>query len=148
MGLASGPMVVGNMGSNKRFDYTMMGSDVNLASRLEGVNKVYGTPILISGTTRESLPGSFICREIDTVMVVGQKKPVTIWEPMLSETEFGSSYSKGLKLYRNGDFKAALEFFAGNAGDPPSKTMAERCWKFMKTGTPDDWDGTWVLTSK
>ena len=148
MGLASGPMVVGNMGSDKRFDYTMMGSDVNLASRLEGVNKVYGTPILISSTTRNALPDSFICREIDTVMVVGQKKPVTIWEPMLSETQFGSAYSEGLRLYRNGDFKAALEFFSRNTEDPPSETMAARCRKFMKTGTPDDWNGTWVLTSK
>jgi adenylate cyclase len=148
MGLASGPMVVGNMGSDKRFDYTMMGSDVNLASRLEGVNKVYGTPILISDTTRNALPGSFICREIDTVMVVGQKKPVTIWEPMLSKTEFSGPYSEGLKLYRNGDFKTAIEFFNRNAGDPPSKAMAERCRKFMESGTPDNWDGTWVLTSK
>jgi len=148
MGLASGVMVVGNMGSDKRFDYTMMGSDVNLASRLEGVNKVYGTPILISGTTRNSLPGSFICREIDTVMVVGQKTPVTIWEPMLQKSVYTSQYGKGLLLYRNGDFKTAIEFFNSNAEDPPSETMAERCRGFMKTGTPDGWDGTWVLTSK
>jgi adenylate cyclase len=148
IGLASGVMVVGNMGSDKRFDYTMMGSDVNLASRLEGLNKVYGTPILISGTTRNSLPGSFICREIDTVTVVGQKTSVTIWEPMLQESAYTSQYGKGLRVYRNGDFRSALGFFAGNAGDPPSETMAERCRELIRTKTPDNWDGTWVLTSK
>jgi len=148
MGLASGVMVVGNMGSNKRFDYTMMGSDVNLASRLEGVNKVYGTPVLISGTTRNALPDNFICREIDTVMVVGQKTPVTIWEPMLQKSVYTSQYGKGLLLYRNGDFKTAIEFFNSNAEDPPSETMAKRCRRFIRTGTPDGWNGTWVLTSK
>ena len=148
MGLASGTMVVGNMGSSKRFDYTMMGTDVNLASRLEGVNKVYGTPILISNTTREALPKSIVCREIDTVMVVGQKKPVIIWEPMVKESPFRESYRKGLELYRNGDFRPALEEFMAIQEDPPAITMAIRCRKFLENGTPEDWNGTWVLTSK
>lgn len=148
IGLASGSMVVGNMGSSKRFDYTMMGTDVNLASRLEGVNKVYGTPILISNTTRELLPESIICREIDTVMVMGQKTPVTIWEPVLEKPPFSEKYSKALKLYRNGDFHSALKLFIDITEDPPARTMASRCSRFISEGTPFDWDGTWVLTSK
>ena len=148
MGLATGSMVVGNMGSNKRFDYTMMGTDVNLASRLEGVNKVYGTPILISNTTKEALPESVICREIDIVMVVGQKTPVTIWEPVLEEPVFTAKYGKALKLYRKGDFQSALKLFMEIPEDHPSRTMAVRCKKFIKEGAPSDWDGTWVLTSK
>ncbi len=148
IGLASGSMVVGNMGSSKRFDYTMMGTDVNLASRLEGVNKVYGTPILISNSTREFLPASVICREIDTVMVMGQKTPVTIWEPVLKLPVFAEQYSKALKLYRNGNFQSALKLFMEIPEDPPSGTMAARCRGFIDKGTPLNWRGTWVLTSK
>ncbi len=148
MGLASGSMVVGNMGSSKRFDYTMMGTDVNLASRLEGVNKVYGTPILISNTTKEFLPSGIICREIDTVMVVGQKTPVKIWLPVLSEPPFAEKYSRALKLYRTGDFEPAKMLFDEIPSDPPSQTMAFRCKHFLEDGSPSDWDGTWILTSK
>ena len=148
MGLASGPMVVGNMGSTRRFDYTMMGSDVNLASRLEGVNKVYGTGILIAGTTRKGLPGDIKCREIDTVMVVGQKTPVTIWEPLLEETEAHMAYSKALKIYRAGRFAEAAELFRSIQGDPPSQVMAERCAIFIEKGVPENWNGVWILSSK
>jgi adenylate cyclase len=148
MGLASGSMVVGNMGSSKRFDYTMMGTDVNLASRLEGVNKVYGTPILIANTTREFLPAGIICREIDTVMVVGQKTPVTIWQPVLSAPPFTEKYSKALNLYRTGNFETAEKLFEEIPHDPPSKTMASRCKHYRQEGSPSEWDGTWILTSK
>ncbi|MCK5036746.1 MAG: adenylate/guanylate cyclase domain-containing protein [Candidatus Sabulitectum sp.] len=148
MGLASGSMVVGNMGSNKRFDYTMMGTDVNLASRLEGVNKVYSTPILISNATKEFLPESIKCREIDTVMVMGQKTPVTIWEPVLKMPAFAEKYNQALQLYRNGDFPLAMKQFLEIEEDGPSRTMSSRCRKFIRDGTPSDWEGTWVLTSK
>jgi len=148
MGLASGSMVVGNMGSDKRFDYTMMGTDVNLASRLEGVNKVYSTAILISNTTKEFLPESIKCREIDTVMVMGQKTPVTIWEPVLQMPVFAEKYSRALKLYRSGEFHLAMKLFLEIKQDGPSKTMVSRCKGFIQEGTPAEWDGTWVLTSK
>lgn len=148
MGLASGPMVVGNMGSTRRFDYTMMGSDVNLASRLEGVNKVYGTGILIADTTRKGLPGDIRCREVDTVLVVGQKTPVTIWEPLLEETDAHRSYSKALRIYRAGRFTEAEELFRAIQGDPPSLKMAERCAIFNEKGVPESWNGVWILSSK
>ncbi len=148
MGLASGSMVVGNMGSNKRFDYTMMGTDVNLASRLEGVNKVYSTPILISNTTKEFLPKTIRCREIDTVMVMGQKTPVTIWEPVLKMPVFAEKYNQALQLYRSGNFSLAMRQFLEIKEDGPSITMSSRCRKFIRDGTPSDWEGTWVLTSK
>lgn len=148
MGLASGPMVVGNMGSVKRFDYTMMGSDVNLASRLEGVNKVYGTGILIADSTRKQIPENIVCREIDTVMVVGQKIPVTVWEPCLQEHEWFARYSEALGLYRQGSFEKALEIFGSNTDDPPSAEMARRCGSFIEKGAPENWSGVWVLSSK
>ncbi len=148
MGLASGSMVVGNMGSSKRFDYTMMGTDVNLASRLEGVNKVYGTPILISDTTKQKLPDTILCRKIDVVMVVGQHTPVTIWEPVLEMPSCAATYSEAMEFYCNGDFKTALKIFDKILNDSPSRTMATRCKNFINEGTPSSWNGTWVLTSK
>lgn len=148
IGLASGPMVVGNMGSEKRFDYTMMGSDVNLASRLEGVNKVYGTELLISDVTRKDLPPDIQCREIDTIMVVGQNNPVTIWQPCILKNTVHINYEKALDLYRQGNFAAALEVFMSCHNDPPASVMADRCKSFMEGGTPVNWNGTWVLSSK
>lgn len=148
IGLASGPMVVGNMGSLKRFDYTMMGSDVNLASRLEGVNKVYGTEILIAGGTRSELPGDILCREIDTVMVVGQKTPVTIWEPYIEGRGVPAAYQEALALYRRGDFSGAGAIFAEYPSDKPSAVMAARCEAFIEKGAPENWSGVWILSSK
>jgi adenylate cyclase len=148
IGLASGQMVVGNMGSDKRFDYTIMGSDVNLASRLEGVNKVYGTGILISGTTRELLPESFPCREIDTVMVVGQKTPVTIWEPLTETTPATEAYARGLALYRQRRWKEAEKAFESAGDDPPSCFMAAECRQYACEPPPGNWNGIRILTSK
>ena len=148
MGLASGPMVVGNMGSVKRFDYTMMGTDVNLASRLEGVNKVYGTKILIADRTRKELPEDMICREIDTVMVVGQKTPVTVWEPCLKKEDWFDTYAEALGYYRNGEFERALGLFVSIPDDSPSREMSRRCGIFIEKGAPENWSGTWILSSK
>ena len=148
IGLASGPMVVGNMGSEKRFDYTIMGSDVNLASRLEGVNKVYGTEILLADHTRQGLPEDILCREIDTVLVVGQKKPVTIWEPVDQLMQCHHNYAEALKLYRAGSFSQAEQLFKLNTDDLTSAVMSLRCREFIEKGEPENWNGVWTLTSK
>ncbi|PIE53140.1 hypothetical protein CSA37_03295 [Candidatus Fermentibacteria bacterium] len=148
IGLASGPMVVGNMGSEKRFDYTIMGSDVNLASRLEGVNKFYGTEILMAGATRAYLPENIITRKIDTVLVVGQKKPVTIWEPISSLEPVHTDYEAAMDLYRKGLFEEAERVFSAHPEDPPSCVLADRCRKLAEKGCPHSWNGIWKLTSK
>ena len=156
IGLATGDMVVGNMGSEKRFDYTIMGSTVNLGSRLEGVNKVYGTSVMVPTETMQDAGGGFVFRELDTVRVVGQQQPVTIFQLLCREGELTEevsssldSYARGLEMYRNGRFSEAAEVFSA-AGDLPSAIMANRCREMSREpgdGSPD-WTGVFNLTSK
>ncbi|MCK5115341.1 MAG: adenylate/guanylate cyclase domain-containing protein [Candidatus Aegiribacteria sp.] len=156
IGLSTGDMVVGNMGSSKRFDYTVMGSTVNLGARLEGANKVYSTSIMVQENTFRSAKNEFIFRELDTIRVVGQQEPVTIYELKCRQDEITDDleavlreYSKALTLYRRGDFKDAERIFSG-AGDPTSLVMAQRCRKMADDYTDDldNWDGVFNLSSK
>ncbi len=156
IGLSTGEMVVGNMGSSKRFDYTVMGSTVNLGSRLEGVNKVYGTSIMVPEKTYSDASDAFIFRELDTIRVVGQKIPVNVFELICakddltdSQKKILESYSEALKLYREGRFEDAKKKFS-LIDDPPSIVMAERCRHLMEEyGDSDkDWDGVFNLSSK
>ncbi len=159
IGLCSGMSVVGNMGSAKRMDYTMMGDTVNTAARLEGVNKIYGTYTLISQTTAALAGGKFITREIDKIKVLGKKEPVTIYT-LTSQAEAVSefqtkalkSYKKGIVAYRLRDWKTAASFFETALAiwpdDRPSQTMLQRCRQFDATPPADDWDGSAVMLSK
>jgi len=156
-GLNTGLMTVGNMGSSRRFDYTMMGSSVNLASRLEGVNKVYGTWIMASRATVEAAGEEFIFRELDTIRVVGQKTPVDIFELLgyresvpVEAARLASSYAEALAAYREGSFDRALGMFEALAagGDPVSGAMAGRCADLSARGRIDGWDGVYDMTSK
>lgn len=159
VGLCSGPAVVGNMGSRKRFDYTMMGDTVNTAARLEGVNKQYGTYVMISHSTYELVKGKMVARELDAVNVVGKAVPVKIYEligeigrvdaPTLQALQ---SYASGLNAYRQRQWDAAERFFHQVMGimpnDAPSRIMIDRCAAYRENAPPDDWDGAFVLTSK
>ena len=156
IGLATGDMVVGNMGSSRRFDYTVMGSTVNLGSRLEGVNKVYGTSIMVPGETMLDAGDGFVFRELDTVRVVGQKQPVDIYqliclrEHLTAEIrDYMEKYAEGLRLYRKGSFTLAADAFAA-AADLPSAIMANRCRAMAQEpgDGAEDWNGVYNLTSK
>ena len=138
-GINSGPMLVGNLGSSYRFAYGVLGDHVNLASRLEGLNRVYGTDILIGENTADLVDGAFVLRELDMVRVKGRHQAVRIYELLARAggtlprelAEVLGLYAAGLEAYRKQLWDDALQLFAQclalRPEDGPSRTMAERC---------------------
>ncbi len=159
-GVNSGPMLVGNMGSAHRFSYGVLGDHVNLASRLEGLNKAYGTEILIGENTASLLEGSFVLREVDWVRVKGREQPLSVYELVArkvdalpkEQMEALDHYSEGLEAYRSQRWQAALEQFENVLSllpkDEPSRVLAERCRVYMVSPPGKDWDGVFQQTTK
>ncbi len=153
IGVNTGPAVVGNMGSRNRFDYTMLGDAVNLAARLEGANKQFGTYTMISESTRDLIGNEFAVRELGRVVVVGRREPVTVFEPMFSEVyendrERLAIFDKGLQLFYRGAFEAAMETFSAiRDQDPAAAAYMEKC-RDMQISQPKPWTGVWTLTTK
>ena len=159
MGLNSGPMVVGNMGSAQRMNYTIMGDAVNLAARLEGANKAYGSHMMISERTYQACENYVDVRELDTIRVVGKKEAVKVYELLDKKNETPSSlsdlvaqFSGALKKYQERDFLAAKALFDNClniiAADGPSRVYSERCALYLESPPPLDWDGVFTLTEK
>lgn len=158
VGISSGPMVVGNMGSLRRFDYTAMGDSVNLGSRLEGLNKEYGSNIIISEETYKIAKGAIICRELDSVRVKGKDLPVRIYELIGAQTvpagmaEIIPLFEKALELYRSRQFDEAILLFRKvleiKPNDGPSKLFIKRCEEMRIYPPPSDWDGVYTMTTK
>jgi adenylate cyclase len=150
IGINTGEAVVGNMGADMRFDYTAIGDNVNLASRLEGLTKQYGAHIIVSDTTREAAGNGFIFREIDLVRVKGKQKPVAVFELLVDNHAIVAPFTEGLGLYRGKSFAEAFGIFSGLAerGDKASVLYAERCREFLKDPPGAEWDGVFVARTK
>jgi adenylate cyclase len=154
VGMNTGPAVVGNMGSRNRFDYTMLGDQVNLAARLEGINKQFGTYTMVSESVIRGMAGAFPARELSRVAVVGRKEPVTVYEPMLPEERSARAplldvFARGLAEYYSGRFAEALRAFSETAGaDPAAAAYARRCQALLDRPPEGGWTGVWVMTEK
>ena len=157
IGVNSGEMLVGNIGSRRRFNYTVLGDAVNLAARLESANKQYGSKILVSDSTATLCSATIRFRALDTVRVVGRQQPVTIFEPLgeLGEAlnvEIGSEqlqhYASALAAYRSGDFEAAYEEFTALEGDAAALRAADRALALVNDPPDEPWDGVTNLDTK
>lgn len=158
IGINTGPMIVGNMGSVERFDYTAMGDSVNLGSRLEGANKSYKTNIIISEFTFERVKNNFTCMELDSVRVKGKKRPVKIYSlvgyenlPNIQE-EVINQFNQGIAFYKKKKWDKAINIFENITAIDPDLYAAyvyiERCLDLKKNPPPPDWDGVYTMTTK
>lgn len=151
VGMNTGAVAVGNMGSYERFNYTILGDAANLASRLEGANKAFGTYAMVSETTWEASGGRFVGRELGRLRVVGRKAPVRVYElagmPGEPRPEHFAPFEEALALFYEGRFPEALARFEQIDGDPASRSYAAQC-RELREHPPVEWDGVLSLTEK
>lgn len=159
IGINSGEVIVGNIGGAKRFDYTVLGDDVNLASRLEGANKEYGSNIMISDSTYQIVKDKVLVRELDVIRVKGKTEPTKVYELIsltgdqkaITAIEEMHEYFQGLELYRLKSFEAAHDYFKRcfeKFNDRPSNVYMHRCEYYLANPPAKEWDGVFELKTK
>ncbi len=160
VGVNTGEVIVGNMGSNTVFDYTVMGDHVNLGSRLEGANKFYKTFIMISEFTYSRVKNDFYTRPLDLIKVKGKSKPIAVYELIARKSEalpqfyldFLSIYNKGIDAYKNQRWDEGIDLFEHclklKADDYPSELYRSRCIEYKFKSPGPDWDGVMTMTEK
>jgi adenylate cyclase len=154
IGINTGDMSVGNMGSTRIFSYTVMGDSVNLGSRLEGLNKEYATHLIVSEFTRKNLGPEYLCRELDRVRVKGKQIPVTIFEVLGRDQDqdrkiMVQRFEAALALYYKAHFLEAMALFQGLGGeDPVAKLYQRRCELWLEEPPESSWDGSWTMKTK
>lgn len=159
IGVNSGAATVGNLGAPEFHDYTAIGDTVNLASRLEGLNKEYGTRVIIGESTYERIRGEFFCRELDLVRVKGKALPVRIYELVArkdtateEQKRLASQFAQHLNLYRSREFAKACAAFEALGTrfpqDSPCRIYAERCRILAQSPPEDSWSGVFTFTTK
>jgi adenylate cyclase len=153
-GLHAGEVMVGHFGAPERMSFTVLGDSVNLASRLEGLNKQYGTTILVSEAVRFAAGGGFAFRLLDKVAVKGRREGVRVYEllgeaaSVVARAGVVAAYEQALEACWRHDFQAALALLESQSDDAPSRILAERCRIFRTAPPPADWNGIHVATDK
>jgi adenylate cyclase len=158
IGVHTGPMVVGNMGSDLHLNYSIMGDNVNLASRLENLNKTYRTHLIVSESTYQIVQQEMLGRELDSIRVKGRLRPVKIYELLgpaagnSGQREFVDRFHAALEAYRAGRWETAIGLFGellrDYPDDGPTQLFTQRCMDLIESPPEGDWDGVFVMKTK